>query len=123
RQVMKEQHLTEGFDVGMEMSGSGAAFKQMLEAMRNGGKIALLGLIAGETQIDWNDVIFKGLTITGIYGRRMFETWYKMSAMIEAGLDLSPLVTHHFHYSEFDKGFAAMNSGNSGKVILNWRKD
>ncbi|MEG2186793.1 MAG: L-threonine 3-dehydrogenase [Clostridia bacterium] len=121
-EVMKEQHLTEGFDVGLEMSGNGSAFRQMLENMRNGGKIALLGIIAGETRIDWNDVIFKGVTITGIYGRRMFETWYKMGAMIEAGLDLSPLITHRFAYTEFEKGFAAMNSGNSGKVILDWRK-
>lgn len=120
--VMREQHLIEGFDVGLEMSGNGSAFRQMLSVMRNGGKIALLGIIAGETQVDWNEIIFKGLTIQGIYGRKMFETWYKMGAMIEAGLDLSPIITHRFPYADFDKGFEAMNSGKSGKVILDWRK-
>lgn len=119
-ETMHRVGMVEGFDVGLEMSGSGAALNQMLAAMRNGGKIALLGILAQSTDIDLNEVIFKSLTLTGIYGRRMFETWYKMSAMIGAGLDLSPMITHRFHYTEFDKGFAAMNSGRSGKVILDW---
>ncbi|HMM33027.1 MAG TPA: zinc-binding dehydrogenase, partial [Clostridia bacterium] len=109
-------------DVGLEMSGSGAAFNQMLRTMRNGGKVALLGLLAPGTVIDWDNVIFKGLTLQGIYGRKLFETWYKMIAMIQSGLDLSPVITHRFHYTEFNQGFEAMNSGMSGKVILDWNK-
>ncbi len=120
--AMRELNIVEGFDVGMEMSGNGAALNQLLKLMRNGGKVALLGIAGPGTVIDWNDVIFKGLTLQGIYGRKMFETWYKMMAMIESGLDLSPIVTHRFHYTEFEKGFEAMNSGNSGKVILDWTK-
>lgn len=120
--VMQAQGLVEGFDVGLEMSGNGGALNQMLSTMRNGGKVALLGIIAKDTVIDWNDVIFKGLTLKGIYGRKMFETWYKMSAMIEAGLDLTPIITHCFNYQDFEKGFAVMNSGRSGKVILDWTK-
>ena len=119
-ELMKKHHIVEGFDVGMEMSGSGAALNQLLGLMRNGGKVALLGIAGPGTVIDWNDVIFKGLTLQGIYGRKMFETWYKMGAMIDGGLDLSPIVTHRFHYTDFEKGFAAMNSGESGKVILSW---
>ena len=118
--VMVEQNIAEGFDVGLEMSGNGAALNQMLSSMRNGGKVALLGIAGPGTVIDWNDVIFKGLTLQGIYGRKMYETWYKMGAMIEAGLDLSPIVTHRYSYKDFEKGFAAMNSGESGKVVLNW---
>ena len=118
--VMVEQNIVEGFDVGLEMSGNGAALNQMLSSMRNGGKVALLGIAGPGTVIDWNDVIFKGLTLQGIYGRKMYETWYKMGAMIEAGLDLSPIVTHRYSYKDFEKGFAAMNSGESGKVVLNW---
>ncbi len=120
--IMREQGLVEGFDVGLEMSGSGAAFNQMLRTMRNGGKVALLGLLAPGTVIDWDNVIFKGLTLQGIYGRKLFETWYKMIAMIQSGLDLSPVITHRFHYTEFNQGFEAMNSGMSGKVILDWNK-
>jgi len=120
--AMHRQKMVEGFDVGLEMSGSAQALGQMLSVMRNGGNIALLGILPPNTDIDWNEIIFKGLTLTGIYGRRMFETWYKMGAMIEAGLDLSPMITHRFHYTEFEKGFAAMNSGESGKVILDWSK-
>lgn len=119
--VMKEQGLMEGFDVGLEMSGNGAAFNQMLKHMRNGGKISLLGITGPGTVIDWNGVIFKGLTLQGIYGRKM-DTWYKMAAMIQSGLDLTPVITHRFHYTEFDKGFEAMNSGKSGKVVLDWTK-
>lgn len=120
--AMRGQGMVEGFDVGLEMSGNGAALNQMLKSMRNGGKVALLGIAGQGTVIDWNDVIFKGLTLQGIYGRKMYETWYKLMAMIEAGLDLTPVITHRFHYTEFEKGFAAMNSGESGKVILDWTK-
>lgn len=120
--VMKELRVIEGFDVGLEMSGNGAALNQLLGSMRNGGKVSLLGIAGPGTIIDWNDVIFKGLTLQGIYGRKMFETWYKMEAMIQAGLDLSPVITHRFNYREFEKGFEAMNSGNSGKVVLDWTK-
>lgn len=120
QEVMKEQGLVEGFDVGLEMSGSGAALNQMISTMRNGGHIALLGILEKGTVIDWNDVIFKGLTLKGIYGRKMFETWYKMGAMIEAGLDLTPIITHRFNYRDFEEAFAVMGSGKSGKVILDW---
>jgi threonine 3-dehydrogenase len=118
--IFPELGMVEGFDVGLEMSGNGAALNQMLKLMRHGGKVALLGIAAPGTVIDWNDVIFKCLTLQGIYGRRMYDTWYKMGAMIEAGLDLSPMITHRYHYTEFDKGFEAMNSGRSGKVVLSW---
>ena len=120
--AMREQGMVEGFDVGLEMSGNGAALNQLLKSMRNGGKVALLGIAGPGTVIDWNDVIFKGLTLQGIYGRKMYETWYKLMAMIEAGLDLSPIITHRFHYTEYEKGFEAMNSGHSGTVILDWAK-
>lgn len=118
--VMKQQNIVEGFDVGLEMSGNGAALNQMLKLMRNGGKCALLGIAGPGTVIDWNDVIFKGLTLQGIYGRRMYETWYKMMATVESGLDLHPVITHRFNYRDYEEGFAAMNSGKSGKVILSW---
>ena len=118
--AMKRLNIVEGFDVGMEMSGNGTALNPLLKLMRNGGNVALLGIAGPGTVIDWNDVIFKGLTLQGIYGRKMFETWYKMMAMVEAGLDLTPVITHRFHYTEFEKGFEAMNSGKSGKVILDW---
>ena len=118
--VFEERHMVEGFDVGLEMSGSPAALKTMLDTMRNGGKIAMLGIQPTGTAIDWNQVIFKSLTIQGIYGRKMYETWYKMMTMVEGGLDLTPIITHRYHYTEFDQGFAAMNSGKSGKVILDW---
>ncbi len=118
--VMDELNMTEGFDVGLEMSGNGQAFGQMLEAMNHGGRVALLGIPPGEMAIDWNHVIFKGLQIKGIYGREMFETWYKMTSMLQSGLDLSPIITHHFSIDDFQQGFDAMLSGQSGKVILNW---
>ncbi len=121
-EAMANQNMLEGFDVGFEMSGNAAALNQLLKSMRNGGKVALLGIAGPGTVIDWNDVIFKGLTLQGIYGRKMYETWYKMIAMIEAGLDLNPIITHRFHYTDYEKGFAAMNSGESGKVILDWSK-
>ncbi|MDO5022991.1 MAG: L-threonine 3-dehydrogenase [Eubacteriales bacterium] len=122
-EVMKKHNMVEGFDVGLEMSGAASALSQMIENMRNGGSIALLGLFGNkQPQLEMDDIILKGLTLKGIYGRRMFETWYKMGAMIEAGLDLSALITHKFHYTEFEKAFEIMNTGNSGKIILDWRK-
>ena len=119
--VMRANKMVEGFDVALEMSGSDRAVTQIIENMRNGGKIAMLGIFKNDFPINWNDVIFKGLTLQGVYGRKMYETWYKMVAMIESGLDLLPLVTHRYHYTEFEKGFDAMNSGMSGKVVLDWR--
>ncbi|MVN88032.1 L-threonine 3-dehydrogenase [Deinococcus sp. HMF7620] len=120
--VMTDLGMTEGFDVGLEMSGSGPAFAQMVQVMNNGGKIALLGIPSGRVDIDWNAVIFKMLTIKGIYGREMFETWYKMAALIQSGLDLSPVITHHYGIGQYQEGFDAMLSGQSGKVILNWEE-
>jgi threonine 3-dehydrogenase len=120
RDVMKDLGMTEGFDVGLEMSGSQAAFQEMLATMNNGGRIGLLGIPPKDTVIDWNDVIFKGLIIKGIYGREMFETWYKMSSMLQSGLDIRPIVTHHFPIDEFQAGFDVMRSGKSGKVVLDW---
>lgn len=118
--VMDSLGMTEGFDVGMEMSGNGGAFADMLDAMCHGGKIALLGIHGPNTHIDWNKVVFNGLTIKGIYGREMYETWYKMTSFIQTGLDISPVITHRFHYTDFQKGFDAMRSGQSGKVVLSW---
>jgi len=111
--------MKEGFDVGLEMSGNAAAFGEMLGAMCHGGKIAMLGILP-PTEIDWDFVVFNGLTIKGIYGREMYETWYKMTVMLQSGLDISPVITHHFHYTEFQKAFEIMRSGNSGKVVLDW---
>jgi len=112
--------MKEGFDVAMEMSGSPKALTTILENMRHGGKIALLGIQSKTSSFDWNKVVFNGLTLKGIYGREMFETWYKMSSMIQSGLNIGPLITHRFHYTEFEEGFKVMASGMSGKVILNW---
>jgi len=120
KDVMSELNMTEGFDVGLEMSGNPSAFSDMLNTMNHGGKIALLGILPDETPIDWNKVIFKGLEIKGIYGRRMFETWYKMIAMLESGLDLSPVMTHQYKIDDYEKAFEIMRSGKSGKVILDW---
>jgi threonine 3-dehydrogenase len=119
-QVQKDLGMKEGFDVGLEMSGNPMAFEQMLENMCHGGKIALLGILPPHTAVNWDYVIFNSLTIKGIYGREMYETWYKMTTMIESGLDITPVITHHFHYTEFAKGFEIMASGQSGKIILNW---
>ena len=119
REVMKKQGLTEGFDIGLEMSGSGAALNSMISVMRMGGKISLLGLGNGPTTVDMNLVIGKGLTLQGIYGRKM-DNWHQMSYMVQGGLDLSPVITHRYHYTEFQKGFDAMMSGCSGKVVLDW---
>lgn len=119
--TQKQLGMFEGFDVGLEMSGNPAAFNDMLNNMCHGGKIAMLGIPEKEIAIDWNLVVFNMLTIKGIYGREMYETWYKMTVMLESGLDIRPVITHRFHYTEFEKGFEAMRSGNSGKVILHWR--
>lgn len=118
--VMAELGMTEGFDVGLEMSGALPAFRTMLDTMNHGGRIAMLGIPPSDMSIDWTKVIFKGLFIKGIYGREMFETWYKMAALIQSGLDLSPIITHRFSIDDFQKGFDAMRSGQSGKVILSW---
>ncbi|MET3078185.1 L-threonine 3-dehydrogenase [Pantoea leporis] len=120
RDVMAELGMTEGFDVGLEMSGAPPAFRTLLEVMNHGGRIALLGIPPGEMSIDWNQVIFKGLFIKGIYGREMFETWYKMAALIQSGLDLTPIITHRYHIDKFQQGFDEMRSGRSGKVVLSW---
>jgi len=118
--VMHDLGMTEGFDVGLEMSGNAHAFRSMIDSMSNGARIALLGIFGEDAAIDWGKVIFKGLFLKGIYGREMYETWYKMSAMIQSGLDISPVITHHFPIEEFKAGFEAMNSGKSGKVVLDW---
>jgi threonine 3-dehydrogenase len=120
-EAQKQLGMKEGFDVGLEMSGSPAAFRDMIDAMCHGGKIAMLGIPSEQIAIDWNKVVFNMLTIKGIYGREMYETWYKMTVMLESGLDIRPVITHRYHYTEFEKGFEAMKSGQSGKVILNWR--
>jgi len=118
-EAVKKLNMKEGFDVGLEMSGNPQAFKDMLATVCHGGKIALLGIMP-ETAIDWDYVVFNGLTIKGIYGREMFETWYKATMLIQGGVDLRPLITHRFHYTEYQKAFEVMRSGESGKVILDW---
>ena len=120
--VMKELGMHEGFDVGLEMSGASACLNQMIETMNCGGRIALLGIQGAETKVNWNHIVWKGLKIKGIYGREMWETWYKMSAMIQGGLDISKIITHRYHYTDFEKGFQDMIGGKSGKVILDWEK-
>jgi threonine 3-dehydrogenase len=122
RDVQKQLGMKEGFDVGLEMSGNPAAFRDMLANMAHGGKIAMLGIPSAEMAIDWNTVVFNMLTIKGIYGREMYETWYKMTVMLQSGLDLSPIVTHRFPFTDFQKGFDAMRSGQSGKVVLTWKE-
>ncbi len=112
--------MTEGFDVGLEMSGNGAGLRQLLKAMNHGGRVALLGIPSTDVAIDWNQVIFKGLHLKGVYGREMFETWYKMTAMLQSGLDVSKAVTHRFHATEFKAAFEVMRTGQSGKVVLDW---
>jgi threonine 3-dehydrogenase len=121
KDAQKELGMNEGFDVGLEMSGNPSAFRDMLANMSHGAKIAILGIPEKEMAIDWNTVIFSMLTIKGIYGREMYETWYKMTVMLESGLDIKPIITHRFHYTDFEKGFEVMKSGMSGKVILNWK--
>ena len=120
--VMQDIGMTEGFDVGLEMSGAADAFRDMIHAMNNGGKIAILGIAPAAFEIDWNEVIFKMLTLKGIYGREMFETWYKMTALVQGRLDLSPIITHRLPAGEFQTGFDAMRAGNAGKVVLDWGK-
>lgn len=119
--VQKTLGMTEGFDIGLEMSGNPDAFRSMLDNMAHGGKIAMLGIPTEPISIDWNQVVFNMLTIKGIYGREMYETWYKMTVMLQSGLDISPVITHRYHYTEFETAFQAMASGNTGKCILNWR--
>ena len=123
RDVMDSIGMTEGFDVGLEMSGAAPAMRQMISRMNNGGKIALLGIAPTEFAVDWNEVIFKMLTVKGIYGREMFETWYKMIALVQSGLDISELITHRIHIDNFESGFEAMISGEAGKVVMDWAKD
>jgi len=119
--VQRELGMSEGFDVGLEMSGNPAAFREMLANMAHGGKIALLGIPTEEIAIDWNTVVFNMLTISGIYGRRMYETWYKMTVMLQSGLDIAPVITHRLPFESFEEGFRAMQRGESGKVVLNWQ--
>jgi len=118
--AMRDLGMEEGFDVGLEMSGNPVAFRDLLKSMHHGGRVALLGIPPSDVAIDWNEVIFKGLVIKGIYGREMFETWYKMAAMLQSGLDVSPIITHRFAIGEYQRAFETMNSGRSGKVILDW---
>ncbi len=119
-EAMKQLGMLEGFDVGLEMSGNAAAFRELLRTMHHGGRVALLGIPPGETAIDWNQVIFKGLVLKGIYGREMFETWYKMTTMLQSGLDVTPVITHHLPYTEYRSAFETLNGGKSGKIILDW---
>jgi len=120
KSIMDELNMTEGFDIGLEMSGVPSAVQSMLETINHGGKIAMLGIPPSDMAVDWNQVIFKGLHIKGIYGREMFETWYKMVSLLQSGLDISPIITHQFAIDDFQQGFDSMASGLSGKVILNW---
>ena len=121
-QAQKKLGMKEGFDVGLEMSGNASALRDMLHNMAHGGRIAMLGIPSQEIAIDWREVIFNMLTIRGIYGRQMYETWYKMTVLIDSGLNILPVITHRFSYSDFDEAFRVMRSGNSGKVILNWEE-
>jgi threonine 3-dehydrogenase len=122
-EVQRELHMREGFDVGLEMSGNPSAFRDMLANMAHGGKIAMLGIPEKEMAIDWNTVVFNMLTIKGIYGREMYETWYKMTVMLQSGLDIAPIITHRLPYTDFQQGFDAMRSGKSGKVVLTWKAE
>ena len=119
--VKEQLGMTEGFDVGLEMSGNPSAFRDMIDNMCHGGKIAMLGIPSGDMAIDWNKVVFNMLTIKGIYGREMYETWYKMTVMLQSGLNIKPVITHRYPYTEFEKGFDVMLSGQSGKVVLTWQ--
>ena len=118
--TMRDLGMEEGFDVGMEMSGNAQAFRDMLRTMHHGGKVAILGIPPDEAAIDWNQVIFKGLVLKGVYGREMFETWYKMSSMLQSGLNIEPIITHHFPVDDYLPAFELMESGQSGKIILQW---
>ena len=118
--VIPQLKMKQGFDVGLEMSGNQHALDQMVEAMTMGGRIAMLGIPPGKSPVDWSRIVFKAITIKGVYGREIFETWYKMIAMLENGLDVSGIITHRFGADQFEEGFAAMKSGSSGKVVLDW---
>jgi threonine 3-dehydrogenase len=118
--VQKELHMTEGFDVALEMSGAPSAFQNILDNLCHGGRIAVLGIPSKNYEIDWEKVIFNMITIRGVYGREMYETWYKMSVFIESGLDLLPIITHRMSIDDFQEGFDVMESGNAGKVVLDW---
>ena len=118
--AMRDLGMQEGFDVGLEMSGNATALREMLRTMHHGGSVALLGIPPEEVAIDWNEVIFKGLTLKGIYGREMFETWYKMASLLQSGLDVSPVITHRLPYTDFAHAFEIMGSGRSGKVVMDW---
>jgi threonine 3-dehydrogenase len=120
KDVMKQLRMQEGFDVGLEMSGNPQAFRDLLDTMNHGGHVAILGIPPDGVAIDWNQVIFKGLILKGVYGREMFETWYKMVAMLESGLDISPVLTHRFPIADYKEAFEIMRSGQSGKVVLDW---
>jgi threonine 3-dehydrogenase len=120
--AQKKLGMKEGFDVGLEMSGNPSAFRDMLHNMAHGGRIAMLGIPSAEISIDWREVIFNMLTVKGIYGRQMYETWYKMTVLLQSGLDIRPVITHRFSYRDFEQGFQIMRSGSSGKVILNWEE-
>jgi len=122
-QAQKKLGMKEGFDVGLEMSGNADAFREMLANMCHGGKVAMLGIPNEQIAIDWNTVVFNSLSIKGIYGRRMYETWYQMTVMIQSGLDIAPVITHRFHYTHYEQGFEVMRSGKSGKVILTWKEE
>jgi threonine 3-dehydrogenase len=121
--AQRQLGMKEGFDVGLEMSGNANAFRDMLANMCHGGKIAMLGIPTADMSIDWTTVVFNMLTIKGIYGREMYETWYKMTVMIQSGLNIDPVITHRYHYTDFQKGFDAARSGNSGKVVLTWKEE
>jgi threonine 3-dehydrogenase len=121
-EAQKKLGMKEGFDVGLEMSGSAAALRDMIRNMAHGGRIAILGIPSEEIAIDWREVIFNMLTIRGIYGRQMYETWYKMTVLLQSGLNIQPVITHRFSYRDFQEAFQVMRSGNSGKVILNWEE-
>jgi len=121
REVQRQLQMKEGFDVGLEMSGSPAAFRDMIDNLCHGGKIAMLGIPPAQMTIDWNKVVFNMLSIKGIYGREMYETWYKMTVMLESGLRIQPVITHRYPFTEFEPAFQVMLSGQSGKVILHWR--
>jgi len=118
--VIKDLGMMEGFDVGLEMSGNPKALNDMIDVMFHGGNIALLGILPSDAAVDWNKIVFNGLTLRGIYGRKMFETWYKMQVMVQSGLDVTPVITNRFNYNDYEEAFELMKSGNSGKVILNW---
>ena len=120
KSIMQQNNMKEGFDIGLEMSGSKEALNDMIKVMNNGGKIAILGIAPTSFEVNWNEIIFKMLEIKGIYGREMYETWYKMIALVQSGLNIENIITHKFHFTDFEKAFKIMEEGNCGKIILNW---